>query len=74
MKKHEMIDINDFKIIFNNITDAKTTMVEAFISSGYINENMENEGISHILEHVLIDSWDKCGKLGCTDYWKKKVY
>ena len=24
-----MIDINDFKIIFNNIPDAKTTMVEA---------------------------------------------
>ena len=24
------------------------------------------------LEHVLIDSWDKCGKLGCTDYWKKR--
>ena len=29
MTKHEMIDINDFKIIlFNNIPDAKTTMVE----------------------------------------------
>ena len=67
-----MIDINDFKIIFNKIPDARTTMVEAFISSGYINENEENEGISHLLEHVLIDSWDKCGKLGCTDYWKKK--
>ena len=72
MTKHEMIDINDFKIIFNNIPDAKTTMVEAYISSGYINENMENEGISHILEHVLIDSWEKCGKMGCSDYWKKK--
>ena len=51
MTKHEMIDINDFKIIFNNIPDAKTTMVEAYISSGYINENMENEGISHLLEY-----------------------
>lgn len=72
MKKHEMIDINDFKIILNHMPDAKTTMVEAYISSGYINENEENEGISHLLEHVLIDSWDKCGKLGCSDYWKKK--
>ena len=72
MPKHEMITINDFKIIFNNNPGAKTTMVEAYISSGYINENKENEGISHILEHVLIDSWDKCGKSGCTDYWKKK--
>ena len=59
MAKHEMIDINDFKIILNNIPNAKTTMVEAYISSGYINENEDNEGISHLLEHVLIDSWDK---------------
>ena len=43
MKKHEMIEINDFKIILNNIPDAKTTMVEAYISSGYINEHEENE-------------------------------
>ena len=72
MKKHEMIEINDFKIILNSIPNAKTTMVEAYISSGYINEHEENEGISHLLEHVLIDSWDKCGKSGCSDYWKKK--
>ena len=59
MTKHEMIDINDFKIIFNNIPDAKTTMVEAYISSGYINENMENAGISHMLEHVVtLKRWE----------------
>ena len=73
MTKHEMIDINDFKIIFSPIPNAKTTMVEAFISSGYINENEKvMKEYLHLLEHVLIDSWDKCGKLGCTDYWKKR--
>ena len=62
MTKHELIEINDFKIILNNDTNAKTTMVESYISSGFINENNENAGISHLLEHVLIDSWEKCGK------------
>ena len=74
MKKHEMIDINDFKIIFNNIPDSKTTMVEAFISSGYINENSENEGISHILEHVLIDHGINVVNLDVQIIGKKKVF
>ena len=72
MAKHEVININDFKIILNYDPDAKTTMVESYISSGFINENIENAGISHLLEHVVTEGWKKCGKVGCQAYWKKK--
>ena len=72
MSKHEMIIINDFKIIFNHNSNSKTTMVESYISSGCINETKENAGISHLLEHVVTEGWDKCGKEGCQSYWKKK--
>ena len=72
MTKHEVIEINDFKIIFNHNNNSNTTMVESYISSGYINENRENVGISHLLEHVVCEGWDKCGTKGCSDYWKKK--
>tara|TARA_X000000368_G_scaffold286173_1_gene227275 strand:- start:2324 stop:3625 length:1302 start_codon:yes stop_codon:yes gene_type:complete len=72
MSKHEMIIINDFKIIFNHNNNSKTTMVESYISSGCINETKENAGISHLLEHVVTEGWDKCGKEGCQSYWKKK--
>ena len=72
MAKHEVININDFKIILNYDPDAKTTMVESYISSGFINENNENAGISHLLEHVVTEGWKKCGKAGCQAYWKKK--
>lgn len=67
-----MIIINDFKIIFNHNSNSKTTMVESYISSGCINETKENAGISHLLEHVVTEGWDKCGKEGCQSYWKKK--
>ena len=72
MSKHEVIDINDFKVILNYDPNAKTTMVESYISSGFINENNENAGISHLLEHVVTEGWKKCGKAGCQAYWKKK--
>tara|TARA_A100001015_G_scaffold30086_1_gene33522 strand:+ start:2169 stop:3494 length:1326 start_codon:yes stop_codon:yes gene_type:complete len=72
MSKHELIEINDFKIILNYNESAKTTMIESFISSGFINENKENAGISHLLEHIVTEGWKKCGKDGCTSYWKRK--
>lgn len=72
MAKHELIEINDFKIILNQDSKAKTTMVESYISSGFINENIENAGISHLLEHVVTEGWKKCGENGCQAYWKKK--
>ena len=72
MSKHEVININDFKVILNYDPNSKTTMVESYISSGFINENIENAGISHLLEHVVTEGWKKCGKAGCQSYWKKK--
>ena len=40
MTKHELIEINDFKVILNHDSEAKTTMVESYISNGFINENI----------------------------------
>ncbi len=72
MSKHEVVEINDFKVILNKDPTSKTTMIESYISSGFINENFENAGISHLLEHVVTEGWKKCGKKGCQAYWKKK--
>ena len=72
MNKLEVIEINDFKVILNYNKTSNTTMIESYISNGFINENFENAGISHLLEHVITEGWKKCGKKGCTDYWKRK--
>ena len=68
---NKIITINNYKFIFNNNKDSKITQVDAYINNGCIYEQKDNAGISHLLEHVLMDSWDKC-KNGCNDYWKKK--
>jgi len=70
--KHEIIIINDFQIVLNRNPQSKTTMVEAYISNGFIHETKENAGITHLLEHIITESWKKCGTKGCTNYWKKK--
>ena len=72
MAEHEIIKINDFQIVLNKNRKSKTTMVEAYISNGFIHENRENAGITHLLEHIITESWKKCGTKGCTNYWKKK--
>jgi len=69
---HEIIKINDFLIVLNKNPKSKTTMVEAYIANGFIHENKENAGITHLLEHIITESWKKCGTKGCTNYWKKK--
>jgi predicted Zn-dependent peptidase len=68
MKK---IIINNFTIILNNNKNAKISRIDSFINNGYIFETKENSGISHLLEHIIIDGWKKCGN-SCTNYWKKK--
>ena len=40
MDKPEIIHINDFTIILNHNKLSKTTMVESYISHGFINENI----------------------------------
>ena len=72
MANIEVHTINDFKIVLNYVNKAKTTMVQSFISNGFINEEKGNAGISHLLEHVVTEGWNRCGKKGCTDYWKKR--
>ena len=74
MTKHELIEINDLKVILDHDSQAKTTMVESYISSGFINENIENAGISHLLEHVVTEGWTKCGKKDVRLIGKRKVF
>lgn len=69
MNKVEII--NNFKIIFNQDKNAKICKIDSYINNGMIYENKNNCGISHLVEHIVIDGWSKCGS-SCNEYWKKK--
>ena len=48
-----------------NRPDLDTIHVHAIIENGHINETKETSGISHLLEHVLVNSWDQCKSFPC---------
>ena len=47
------------------------TLVQSHIHTGFIHEDKKTLGISHLMEHIMADSWKKC-KGPCPQYWNKK--
>lgn len=47
------------------------TQVQTYIYTGYMHETKENLGISHLVEHIMCDSWKKC-QGPCPQFWNKK--
>ena len=63
--------IHNYRIVLVPIRDSNTVYIQSFILSGRMNENKKSSGISHLLEHVLTESWSKC-KNDCAKYWGDK--
>jgi predicted Zn-dependent peptidase len=63
-------EIMGYRIVLNK-TNVKRISVESAINAGFLNETRETSGINHLLEHVLTESWTKCGA-SCSEYWSKK--
>lgn len=63
--------INKYKIILVPVKNSNVIYVQSYILSGRMNETKETSGISHLLEHVLTESWSKC-KNNCAKYWGEK--
>tara|TARA_B100000674_G_C37940924_1_gene962578 strand:- start:564 stop:1904 length:1341 start_codon:yes stop_codon:yes gene_type:complete len=69
--KPNIIDINGYSVLLLPISNSKVIRVEGLLYGGCIVENKNNTGISHLLEHVLMEGWEKCKKKHCTFFWEK---
>ena len=69
--KPKVYNINDYKIILLNYP-CNVTYIESFINNGNINENKNNAGINHLLEHVLVESWKGCEDKPCLEVFGTK--
>lgn len=58
--EHKLYNINGYYILLLNNNENNNYYVKAIINNGYINENSNNLGINHLLEHVLINSNPLC--------------
>lgn len=68
--KPELRKINKYNVLFIK-DNTKIITVQSFILNGFINETKENIGISHLLEHVLSNSYKKCKQYNCYEYLNK---
>ena len=63
--------VNGYKVLTIPVNDTNIIYVQSYILSGRMNEGVKTSGISHLLEHILTESWKKC-KDDCAKYWGKK--
>ncbi len=69
--KPNIIDINGYSVLLLPIKNSKIIRAECLLFGGSIIENKQNTGISHLLEHIIMDSWDKCKQKSCSFFWEK---
>ena len=69
-KPPEQITIEGYTFLFLPIRNGTFQMNCQVFGGGYLEEK-HNSGISHLLEHIITDSWKKCYKKGCVFYLEK---
>ena len=70
-KKPEQITVAGHDVLLYKIKN-ETVMINCFIKNGFIFEDKENSGISHLLEHMITNAWKKCNYKECALYWGKR--
>lgn len=68
--KYTIHKVNGYTIIL--IPNNKTVHINMCIKTGSMNESKHDSGIHHLIEHILTESWEPCGKQTCNSYWDKK--
>jgi len=62
--------VNGYKLSIINMKTSNV-YVGCIVNNGGIHESTELCGINHLLEHILMDAWEKCGNKSCFTYWDK---
>jgi predicted Zn-dependent peptidase len=67
-----LYNINGFNLLIINV-DTNNYNVKSYIDTGYIHETVDNLGINHLLEHVLINSNSNCNSDCITEMNKRGI-
>lgn len=59
---------------FHLKTDIDVLRIDGYVKTGYQNESKRNLGINHIIEHMLVHSFQRCNdiKYNCKEYFNSK--
>ena len=65
--KPKIFNINGVSIFYVK-TKLDILRVDGYVRTGYYTENINNLGINHLLEHLMVNSYDKCNDT-CINYF-----
>ena len=66
-----LLNINGYYLLLLPLKKSASLRIDCTIFGGSSLENKNNTGIAHILEHILMGAWKKCGKQKCSLYMEK---
>lgn len=69
---HNLYNINGFQILLLQ-SNINNIIVKSYIDTGYIHETIDNLGINHLIEHVLVNSNSQCKNDCITEMNKKGI-
>ena len=74
LKTHDVSrhNIDGYNILLVNIPESDLIYIQSYINTGFLFETKKNSGINHLLEHVLVNSWDQCTKYPCLEVLSNK--
>ena len=64
--------INGYNVLLIDIPDSELVYIQSHVNVGFLFENKRNSGINHLLEHILVNSWEQCSKFPCLEVLSKK--
>ena len=67
----KLIIINGYYLLLLPLKQSSSLRIDCNIFGGSILENRHNSGIAHILEHIIMSAWKRCGNLKCSLYLEK---
>ena len=65
-------NIHGYNVILIDMPSSELIYIQSYVNVGSLFETKKNCGISHLLEHVLVNSWDQCAKHPCLEVLTEK--
>ena len=65
-------NIHGYNVILIDMPSSELIYIQSYVNVGSLFETKKNCGISHLLEHVLVNSWDQCAKYPCLEVLTEK--
>ena len=65
-------NINGYNVLLVNTPNSEVIHIQSCVNVGVLDETEKNCGITHLLEHVLVNSWNQCNIHNCLEVLSEK--